>query len=275
MKTTIPLYILLFMLSTGIFLSCEPDHLDTYSSSDGVYFEHPKNVDSLSIDLTLGAFAFRDDSLLRIPICVMGNISVEDRAVDYQLDAALSTAQLAADIELLPSQIDAGKETGYLQVRLKNSDALKTGGDTLLAVIHLLPNTYFHTNYSMQNIDEEKKDNLRFRIFFSSLLGGKPRLWRGVQVSALLNLGFGGNPTEDVFSEKFYRLLLEQCQIPEELFNYTDQEWEEATEPKDYSIFASHFGGHGIVSMWKSILIHYLSANPEVGKYQGGKFIIY
>jgi hypothetical protein len=268
-------WLLIVFAVFAVFSSCKHDTLLTYEENNSVYFPHTNKVDSAVVDLTSGAFAYKEDSLLRIPVQLMGKVTPYDRPIDYRVDTAASTAREGTDIECLPSYIEAGKAAGYVRVRLINTTALQTNGDTLLARICLLPNDELRTEYNMHDLNRDAKDNLQFRVFLTSTLGGKPRLWRDENVSLLLNLSLGGNAYADIFSKQLYRLLLTVCEIPEELFFYTDEEWAAQTEPKGINLFAARFGGLGVIGMWKNMLITYLSNHPDEGRYENHKIIVY
>jgi hypothetical protein len=269
------------VLALGMFTSCDYDHLPTYEEAASVYFLQPSKVDSAIVDLTIGAFTLKDDSLLRIPIQLLGKVSLQDRPIAYQLLSDTSTAIEGTDIECLPSFIEAGKSSGYLNVRLKNSTALQERGDTLFALLQLLPNEYLRTDYNALYASKPGKNSLQFRVYITSRLGGKPRLWRMPGVGQLMNAGLGGNMNVDIYSDRLYKILLDVCNIPEELFDYTDEEYEASAgdnmDFKGKNMFYARFGTGGVVGYWAQQIAAYLAKHPEIGDYNAatGKITIY
>ncbi len=72
---------------------------------------------------------------------------------------------------------------GYANIRLKNTDALKTRKDTIVVALYVADNENFITDYTNMNgkTDATSINNTQdcrmYRIFFYSDLNEAPRMW--------------------------------------------------------------------------------------------------
>ncbi|MDU1891657.1 MAG: hypothetical protein E6767_13295 [Dysgonomonas sp.] len=276
------IFLLAILTSLIFFVSCEEDKLDTYSVENNVYFIHAN--DSIVINLKgmeSGNFVYKTDSIFRIPVRIMGKVSDVDRNISAKattkddvknLDSILMNCPQAiynTDFEILPSVIPANKETGYLNVKMKNSDKLKETGDTIAAVITLIANDDLKVNYSSEEALKGKKSSLIFRLFFYSNIAEAPRLW--ALSSKFVTSGvsvYWGNYTPEKFA-----LIVKACSLDPEIFEFTDEEYKTINNITTASInitsggisnvWNDRFASFDVLSGWRRQIEKFMVMYPE------------
>jgi hypothetical protein len=173
----------------------------------------------------------KTDSTLKISVKIMGNVVDYDRPVNFVLDAALSdsvnyimdgskvgaAAKLGEDIELLldRSFIPAGKTTGQIVVKVKNTSRLEAG--SLVAALQLVNNTYFKTDYKTTRIPSVNEAGIivgtQYFVLFDNS-NDAPNLWTYPTTKVMLDRIFG------TYSAKKFNLICELFGLNREYFTY-------------------------------------------------------
>lgn len=288
-----------------LFAACSEEKVDLFSSVDRVYFvqddkESGSNKfqdDSIYINLKKygETIEYVDDSLISIPIRILGLVSDVDRPVSviqantniaYDLTKKLWEKTMAtegSDYVIENAYIPANATDGYVKVRLKNSEALKSTADTIVAALYIADNEYFLADYSTLNgltttEDKDKtQDNLLYRIFFYSNLNEAPRMWyytssypssRNLQDLARS----GGIPQYlGLYTVEKFQLFLDALSLEASLFEFTDNDYAlinngstTITATGVRSVFTARFNSiDPMFGRWKVQVQRYLQDNPE------------
>jgi hypothetical protein len=193
--------LLVAMIFAGALTSCNYDTLPTYNDVDRVYFDYASWI---SQDLSKQGYSSttpnqvkilfgydkvsKVDSTIAIKVRLMGNPVAEDRPIAAELIATESSAAAGTDIEILPSVIPANEVVGSLYIKLKNTEKIKT--TTLLARIRLVPNDYFHVDYTYSQTSASSRTSTEFDIYFDAKKEA-PGLWVYTASTPNLNTYFG------------------------------------------------------------------------------------
>jgi hypothetical protein len=215
-------YFYCLLVSLALFSSCEYETLPTYSGQNEVFFDYASStVESSIIDSTFVRFGFdpvvKLDSTISIVVRTIGHVTDFDRPVDFTLDEAISTAILNGDVELLKDKsfISAGKTTGRIYVKVKNTE--KLNGQNLLAGLVLTENEYFKTAYKLTlhtSINKtEKIDATKYRVWFDNT-SDIPQFWAHPTYATRLNMFFGP------YSLKKFRIMCELFGFDWDYFSY-------------------------------------------------------
>ena len=263
--------IILFLIAGFFLLACSEEKITDYSSVDRIYFNNA-NIDSVAINLkALDAPVYVDDTIIGLPVRLMGYFADIDRAFTAQaLDS--SSAKANQYFEILPSYIPAISNVGLLNIKLKNSDTLKNG-DTLVLYVKLLPNELFSTDYSEDIATGKDYNNLCFRVYFYANLNIPPRIWYvGTDNGTNRNQGLG--PYLGLFDNTWVRRFEVFCAatgIPASAFEFSDQDLIDETgltvvnRNNANKLFETRFGNlREITSRWQSVIAYYLSVHPEI-----------
>lgn len=205
---------IVFLSLLGV-TSCDKDEIETYSSTDNIYFSaavFPVIVQDGSfktIDSTGFSFGYDNASIvsrtIKIPIRVQGRTSASDRMVRISVDP-LSTAVVGTDFELPPTfMIRAGQVIDTLSVKVLRTGAIKAKALTM--VLNLEENEFFTTKMKSKVINTLTKKTLsftRFKVSFDDILG-QPIGW------SISNYG--------VFTTKKLFLMSEQMNLDPKIFN--------------------------------------------------------
>ncbi|KAA6347658.1 hypothetical protein EZS27_004875 [termite gut metagenome] len=216
MKTTnIALFISLLILLA----SCDHDSLPTYKDVDRIYFQYAGNPitagtsDQVKINLGYDN-PIKSDSIVRVKVKLMGHLSDVDRPFKCGVISQESSAVQGEDVEILFSVIPAGKEVGDLLIKVKNSTKIET--TTLLARIRLLPNEYFHVDYTQTYPVSSTKNGLEYNIYFDCKTD-MPSLWADPSGGARLTQYFGK------YSNVKFDLICEVCGVTREYFMHNPE----------------------------------------------------
>ena len=207
-------YILVCLLVVTI-NSCKTEEIDTYFGGDQIYFKYATPLsssgkDSLEVLFSSYVNASKTDSLIAIPVQVIGEISNVDREFKVVKVDSLTTAVEGVDYELLETVIPAHSLEGSAKIKLLRTEVLKK--KTLVLGLELLPNSNFDTFFD--NLpNRELASPLVFRVLFSDV-GDRPLSW--VLFQTILDNSFGP------YSDVKYALIKELCDVDDEYFNFTD-----------------------------------------------------
>lgn len=209
-------WIYIFPLLSALIASCSYESVPTYKDVDRIFFKYAGEriesdvVDKLNINLGYDK-PLKDDSIIAIPVKLMGNISEVNREVKVKLIAEESTAIEGEDIEILTSYLPAGEIVGSVFVKLKRTESVTTS--TLLARICLVSNESFYTDYPTSYSDPRgDRNGLVFSIYFTAL-ADKPSLWIAEGSKVIMERSFG-----DYSNEKI-NLICEVCGFTRDYFN--------------------------------------------------------
>lgn len=126
---------------------------------------------------------------------------------------------------------------GYANIRLKNTDALKTRKDTIVVALYVADNENFITDYTNMNgkTDATSINNTQdcrmYRIFFYSDLNEAPRMWYYTSTKPssrdLIELAYGGGIPQylGVFTTEKFQLFLDATNLEADMFEFTDNDY--------------------------------------------------
>jgi hypothetical protein len=205
-------------LITGAILiltaACSSDTLPVYEDVTRIYFAWAtvqpdyNRIDNRTINLGYDN-PVKSDSTIQIPVRLLGRLANTNRPVSAEIIRSESSAIPGVDIEILPSFIPADSASGYLSVRIINSEKLTK--NQILARIRLTPNEFFHTD---MNFFPGAQAGLEYNIYFDSM-SDMPNLWKD---SRGLNQYFGK------WSKVKENLLCELLGITRDWFMYNAED---------------------------------------------------
>jgi hypothetical protein len=217
------------MIAAGAasFSSCDYDTLPTYNDVDRIYFDYAAwtqlelvaqgYVSQTAYQMRI-LFGYdkviKSDSTIQIKMRIAGKPASIDRPVAVELLTDESSAVLGQDIEIVSSFIPADTVVGMLTLKLKNSE--KMTSTTLLARLRLLPNEYFHVDYTDARAFSDRS-GLEFQVFFDAKKE-MPSLWAAY---SMLTTFFG------TYSNVKLDAICAACGFTREYFEY-DPETESA-----------------------------------------------
>ncbi|GAB6009861.1 hypothetical protein FACS1894179_00610 [Bacteroidia bacterium] len=208
-KTNIVLFIGLLLVYAS---SCTHDSLPTYEDVDRIYFAWARPVIPQGSDETKVNLGYdnpvKNDSVIHVEVLLMGRVSDKDRPIAAEVIKAESSAIQGQDIEILPSVIPAGEVGGFLGIKVKNSGRLET--TTLMGRIRLLPNEYFHVDFTTA-YNAPTKSGLEYNVYFDAK-ADMPSLWADPESGAMLTMYFG------VFSNVKLQLICDVCGLTRDFF---------------------------------------------------------
>ena len=156
-------------------VSCADEDLMTYEDVPRIYFKYAdasssdfgENEDQITVNMGYDR-PLKNDSIIKIPIKLMGRVSETDRAVKVVMIPEESTATEGEDIEILSAYLPANSIFGNVEVRLKRTEAVDN--EMLFARIRLASNENFHTDYSTSRYDKgNNRNGLIYSIYFTAL----------------------------------------------------------------------------------------------------------
>ncbi|MDR1882934.1 MAG: DUF4843 domain-containing protein [Prevotella sp.] len=217
--------IILFISVVALALvSCDHDVLPTYEDVDRVYFEYAslsttaelnsQQLTAENVDTRQIAFGYdnpvKADSIVRIKVKLLGRVTSEDRQITAEIIDGESTALAGEDIEILPSVIPAGATVGTLDIKLNNTEKIKTS--TLTARLRLTPNRYFHVDYTQVQASSSKS-GIELSIYFDAKTE-MPNLWADSGGKAIIERYFGP------YSNKKLEVICLACGFTREYFMF-------------------------------------------------------
>lgn len=158
------IYIGLFLCLTVLF-SCKKSSLITYQGKHLLYFSIA-SVDSVSVNFSLLADA-KKDSVLKIPVAMMGNQLATDAVFDIGVNEQITTATRGTDFEL-PSQFSFRAERSVDTVSLKINRTAKLASKSYVIGLELKSGAAFNNN--LLGINTAKNQDHKVRIFISDML---------------------------------------------------------------------------------------------------------
>ncbi|NDV64619.1 DUF4843 domain-containing protein [Bacteroides sp. 224] len=216
-KNSLKWWVCAFLLQGIGWASCADEDLITYEDVPRIYFKYADAVPSSlgdsddQIIINMGYDnPVKNDTIIRIPLKLMGKISEKDRVAKVVLIPEESTATEGEDIEILSAYLPAGSVYGIVEVKLNRTKAVDK--EMLLARIRLASNENFHTDYSKVLDDKHGvKNGLIYSIYFTAL-ADKPGLWAASYSSMPLNGMFGP------YSKVKLDAICEACGLTREFF---------------------------------------------------------
>ena len=255
--------------------ACSYDTLPTYEDVDRVFFKWAKLKDTFTeqvegssdlIKVNLGYDnPVKSDSTVLVDVSMIGHVAGQDRLISAELIEDTSTAVVGLDIEILPSFIPAGKVEGKLAVKIINSEKLTD--TTLLARIRLVPNEYFHTDYTMAYTStgsiSKEKTGLEYNIYFDAKVE-MPSLWADQSAGRILTTYFGP------YSNKKLQVICDVCGFTVEYFTH------DPNTEKAWDVVEARFSREiawGIISQVNRYLTQYRNENGEPLRDENGEVI--
>lgn len=174
--------IMLFALGVVLASSCKEDEFKVYDSDTRIYFswagaDTNKNLEENTMLVYFSRYTI-DDKLpdavtVGVPVTIIGRQAGYDRPIAYEIDyerceefvdAPFTTAKPDEDFEMLPSYIAANESTGYINLKLLNSERLSEAKDKGLNImIRLLPNEHFAADFDAPTRINKLKDSLEIK----------------------------------------------------------------------------------------------------------------
>lgn len=156
--------IVLFFSSVLLF-SCKKSDLITFKGDHVLYFSIP-SVDSVSVNFAVYPDDVKD-SLLKIPVGVLGTQLDADAAYKVVVDAQTTTAIRGVDFQM-PEQFNflAKKSTDTVRVKISRSAKLSKGQYILSLELQSSP----MFNNTLFEIDQAKTRSRKVRIYITDIL---------------------------------------------------------------------------------------------------------
>lgn len=205
-----------FLLLLAGVVSCSKEDLLTYEDVNRIYFKYadensvgdPDNQKTINLGYDI---PLKDDSIVSIPIKLMGSVAEVDRAVKVELMSAESSAVEGEDFEFISALLPAHSIYGDVKLKLKRTANIAQ--ETLLARIRLASNENFHTDYSSLVVNgDNDRNGLIYNLFFTAL-ADKPSLWSASMSSVMLTQYFGP------FSNEKLVVICEACGVTRDFFD--------------------------------------------------------
>lgn len=203
------------LLLIGV-VSCSKEDLLTYDDVNRIYFKYadetsigePDNQKMINMGYDI---PLKDDSIVSIPIKLMGNVAPVDRMVKVELITEESSAMEGEDFEFVSAFLPANSVYGEVKLKLKRTENIATA--TLLARIRLASNENFHTDYSSLVVNgDNDRNGLIYNLFFTAL-ADKPSLWFASTSQMMLNQYFGPYSNEKLV------VICEACGVTRDFFD--------------------------------------------------------
>ena len=236
-------------------VSCADEDLMTYEDVPRIYFKYAdasssdfgENEDQITVNMGYDR-PLKNDSIIKIPIKLMGRVSETDRAVKVVMIPEESTATEGEDIEILSAYLPANSIFGNVEVRLKRTEAVDN--EMLFARIRLASNENFHTDYSTSRYDKgNNRNGLIYSIYFTAL-AEKPSLWAASYSSMTLESTFGA------YSNAKMNVIYEACGVTREYFEIDPED----NDPTGKETFTKRFSrevSFGMISLINRYLVKY------------------
>lgn len=172
---------ILFILTIFMMPACQKDSIMTYDTSDHIYFDFRRDVKPAQnqpgypVDSLVYTFAYTDasvkETIIPIPVTVMGKPASEDRNYQLIVDAGAS-AQQGKHYEMSATVIHAGKLKDTLFLTLKRTADLQQS--TVQMTLRLQPNQHFGTGVEKRLSLGDTIPALAFRISVTDELSQGP-----------------------------------------------------------------------------------------------------
>lgn len=250
-------YALLFLCIGGA--SCADEDLMTYEDVSRIYFKYAdtsvfgEKDDQITVNMGYDR-PLKNDSIIKIPIKLMGRVSETDRTVKAVMIPEESTAIEGKDIEILSACLPANSIYGDVEVRLNRTETVDK--EMLFARIRLASNENFHTDYSISKQDNGNNGNgLVYSIYFTAL-AEKPSLWAASYSSKTLESTFG------TYSNVKMNVIYEACGVTREYFEIDPED----NDPTGNVTFTKRFSrevSFGMVSLINRYLTKYKKDHGE------------
>lgn len=239
--------------------SCADEDLMTYEDVPRIYFKYADSSDFNDredrITVNMGYDRpLKDDSIIKIPIKLMGRVAKVDRVVKAVLMPEESTATEGEDIEIVSAYLPADTIYGFVEVKLKRTETVDK--EMLFARIRLASNENFHTDYSISINDKgNDRNGLIYNIYFTAL-AEKPSLWAASYSSKTLESAFGS------YSNAKMNAIYEACGVTREFFEIDPAD----NDPTGQATYSKRFQREvtfGMVSLINRYLTKYKKDHGE------------
>lgn len=241
--------------------SCADEDLMTYEDVPRIYFKYADEPVSgfgekdNQITVNMGYDRpLKDDSIIKIPIKLMGRVAKVDRAVKAVLMSEESTAIEGKDIEIVSAYLPADTIFGVVEVKLNRTETVDK--EMLFARIRLASNENFHTDYSKSNYDPgNDRNGLIYNIYFTAL-AEKPSLWAASYSSMTLESTFGS------YSNAKMNVIYEACGVTRDYFEIDPED----NDPTGQATFTKRFPreiSFGMISLINRYLTKYRNEHGE------------
>jgi hypothetical protein len=198
---TYPIYFAL-LFSLVLLSSCKKSELITFKGENSLYFSK-SSVDSVSINFTLLSDEVKD-TLLKIPVGLLGAQLAADAAYNVIVDDKITTAVRGVDFQL-PEQFNflAKRSTDTVRVKIFRTEKLSKSQHIIS--LELPSNPTF--NNSLMDINNAKNRSRTVRVFVTDVLA-PPMYW---------------SSTADFFGTEYFlgRFTKKKLQLCVELFGGT------------------------------------------------------
>lgn len=259
MKRTKAIWCLCTFLFSGILLlSCSDSGLKTYDDVPRIYFKfadtstYGESDDQITINMGYDV-PLKDDTIIQIPIKLMGRVADVDREVKAVIINEESTATEGTDIEILSAVLPANAIYGTVSVKLYRTKDVDS--NMMFARILLASNENFHTDYSTSKLNNSERNGLVYNIFFTAQ-AEKPSLWAASYSSMTLTTTFGA------YSNTKMNVIYEACGVTREYFELDPAD----NDPTGKTTFNKRFSSQisfGMVSLVNRYLTRYKNEYGE------------
>lgn len=246
------------LLTLGM-ASCADENLKTYEDVSRIYFKYADsnasegNDDQITVNMGYDN-PLKDDTIIRIPIKLMGHLAEVDRAVKVMVMSEESSATEGEDIEIVSAFLPANAIFGDVEVKIHRTERIDK--DMLMARICLLSNENFYTDYATSLTDRNNDRNgLIYTIFFTAE-AEKPSLWTGSTSSTRLKTFFGE------YSRVKMNVIYEACKLTRDYFEIDPAD----NDPTGAKTFTKRFPleiTYGLVSQVNRYLARYKEEHGE------------
>lgn len=249
--------------------ACNHEEVPTYYDVDRVYFAFAEKAGSQDfsedyMSISMGYdIPLKDDSLVSVPIKIIGKTAAEDREVKVELVDEESTAIENEDIEILKAVIPANSVVGKVWLKLNRTE--KIMNQNLTARLRLVGNQNFHTDYT--NVFSDKNGNSKNALIYTVHFTGiadAPSLWVASASQGQMNGVFGA------YSREKLAVICEACGLTRDYFMCEEGDpTGKATIQKRFPMDITF----GLCSMINRYLDNWLSTYGEPRRDENGEII--
>lgn len=238
--------------------SCGDNEIMTYEDVARIYFKYAdtssfgESDDQILVNMGYDV-PLKEDSIIEIPIKLMGRTADVDRDVKAVILANESTATEGEDIEIISASLPAHEIYGSVKVKLNRTENITK--NTLYARICLRSNDNFHTDYNTSKTDASTRNGLIYTVYFTAL-AEKPSLWAASGSAARLNSVFGE------YSNGKLNAICEACGVTRAYFDI-DPADNDATGVTTYNKRFPNEVLFGLISMTNRYLTKYKEEHGE------------
>lgn len=248
-------YVCGFLFIGAGLTACEKNDIMTYEDVSRIYFAYADDRDDQAIGSSTINMGYdvpvKDDSIVKIPIKLMGRVSEMMREAKVKILPDESTAIEGEDIEIVSALLDANSNMGEVAVKLKHTK--RTDKETLMARICLVSNENFHTDFTeVYRNPNNDRSGLVYTIYFTAL-ADKPSLWAGSSSAMRMKQFFGD------YSVAKINMICAACGVSRDYFEIDPAD----DDPSGMATASKRFPNEIVFSMI-SMCNRYLAAYKEI-----------